>query len=173
MTSRSRFVAAAVVAIGASIAAIPGLAAGPDQRLADAVQRKDAATATSLLKQSVDVNAAQPDGATPLAWAAHWDDVKLAGQLVEASADDAFEAVRRRTVFTTHTPVPAGNDTYPAAQVEQRLGGIAAEMGVDVCDLVRRGRTNPDDENEPFGVTRGMTKLSHIWKVHDNARHQR
>ena len=31
------------------------------------------------------------------------------------STDDAFEAVRRRTVFTTHTPVPAGNDTYPAA----------------------------------------------------------
>src|SRR5688572_19316965 len=30
------------------------------------------------------------------------------------SAEEAFEAVRRRTVFTTHTPVPAGNDTYPA-----------------------------------------------------------
>ena len=29
----------------------------------------------ALLKQRVDVNAAQPDGATALHWAAHWDDV--------------------------------------------------------------------------------------------------
>ena len=35
----------------------------------------------------------------------------------------------RRTVFTTHTPVPAGNDTYPAAQVAATLGGIAARDG--------------------------------------------
>ena len=38
-----------------------------------------------------------------------------------SSEDDPFEAVRRRTVFTTHTPVPAGNDTYPAAMVAERL----------------------------------------------------
>src|SRR4051812_42975774 len=30
-----------------------------------------------------------------------------------AAAEDALEAARERTVFTTHTPVPAGNDTYP------------------------------------------------------------
>src|SRR5918995_413821 len=36
-------------------------------------------------------------------------------ELARTSAEDApFEAVRRHTVFTTHTPVPAGNDTYPA-----------------------------------------------------------
>jgi ankyrin repeat protein len=61
--------------------------AAGDQRLADAVQRKDTAAATALLKQAVDVNAVQPDGASALAWAAHWDDVKLAGQLIEASAN--------------------------------------------------------------------------------------
>ena len=78
------------------------------------------------------------------------------------SADDAFEAVRRRTVFTTHTPVPAGNDTYPAEQVAARLGGIAAEMGIDAGDLVRRGRTNPGDEGEPFGVTQFALRSSRI-----------
>ncbi len=76
--------------------------------------------------------------------------------------EDPFEAVRRRTVFTTHTPVPAGNDTYPAAQVSERLGGIAGEMGIDVDDLVRRGRTNPDDEGEPFGVTQFALRSSRI-----------
>jgi glycogen phosphorylase len=66
---------------------------------------------------------------------------------------DAFAAARSRTVFTTHTPVPAGNDTYPAAQVADLLSGEAAELGVDVWELIGRGRTSPDDVNEPFGVT--------------------
>jgi starch phosphorylase len=67
--------------------------------------------------------------------------------------DDAFAAARARTVFTTHTPVPAGNDTYPAHQVADLLSGEAAELGVDVGELIARGRTNPDDRQEPFGVT--------------------
>jgi len=66
---------------------------------------------------------------------------------------DAFAAARTRTVFTTHTPVPAGNDTYPAEQVADLLSGEAAELGVDVWELIARGRTNPSDHNEPFGVT--------------------
>ena len=57
------------------------------------------------------------------------------------TADEAMAAVRRRTVFTTHTPVPAGNDTYPAAQMAEMLGGIAGELGVDADSLVRQGRT--------------------------------
>ena len=84
-------------------------------------------------------------------------------ELARTSAeDDPFEAVRRRTVFTTHTPVPAGNDTYPADHVAARLAGIAAEMGVDVGELVRRGRTNPGDEHEPFGVTQFALRSSRI-----------
>ena len=35
----------------------------------------------------------------------------------------------RRTVFTTHTPVPAGNDTYPAAQIARALGGARRRAG--------------------------------------------
>lgn len=65
----------------------------------------------------------------------------------------AFEAARRKTVFTTHTPVSAGNDTYPAAQVKQIFAAAAGEVGVDVDELIHRGRTNPRDEHEPFGVT--------------------
>jgi glycogen phosphorylase len=79
-----------------------------------------------------------------------------------STEDDPFEAVRRRTVFTTHTPVPAGNDTYPAGHVAERLAGIAGEMGVDVGELVRRGRTHPDDEHEPFGVTQFSLRSSRI-----------
>jgi starch phosphorylase len=76
--------------------------------------------------------------------------------------DEAFENVRRRTVFTTHTPVPAGNDTYPAAQMAEVLAGIAAEMGCDAQALVRRGRTHMDEDAEPFGVTQFALRTSRI-----------
>jgi starch phosphorylase len=70
-----------------------------------------------------------------------------------ASFDDALAGVRARTVFTTHTPVPAGNDTYPADQVERVLGRLARGAGTDPEHVIRLGRTHPDDTHEPFGVT--------------------
>lgn len=79
-----------------------------------------------------------------------------------ASVGEAFEAVRQRTVFTTHTPVPAGNDTYPATQMAEALAGVASQMGVDVDTLVRRGRTHPEEAAEPFGVTQFALRSSRI-----------
>src|SRR3954451_3170873 len=73
---------------------------------------------------------------------------------------DAFAAARARTVFTTHTPVPAGNDTYPADQVAELLSGEAAELGVDAGELIARGRTHPLDHDEPFGVTQFALRSS-------------
>jgi starch phosphorylase len=61
-----------------------------------------------------------------------------------------------RTIFTTHTPVPAGNDTYPADEVRHALQGLDA----DVEELIRLGRTHPDDEHEPFGVTQYALRTS-------------
>ena len=61
-----------------------------------------------------------------------------------------------RTIFTTHTPVPAGNDTYPAEQVVAALAGLDVDSG----ELVRLGRTHPDDEHEPFGVTQYALRTS-------------
>jgi starch phosphorylase len=63
---------------------------------------------------------------------------------------------RDRTVFTTHTPVPAGNDTYPAHQVVEALSGLDVDSG----EIVRLGRTHPDDEHEPFGVTQFALRTS-------------
>ena len=67
---------------------------------------------------------------------------------------------RERTVFTTHTPVPAGNDTYPAHQMAAALGSLASELGIDIDSLVRRGRTHPDEGAEPFGVTQFALRSS-------------
>jgi starch phosphorylase len=70
-----------------------------------------------------------------------------------ASLDDALAAARARTVFTTHTPVPAGNDTYETELVCDSLRTLADEVGVDLDTIVRLGRTHADDDGEPFGVT--------------------
>ena len=65
-----------------------------------------------------------------------------------------------RTVFTTHTPVPAGNDTYPAEQVEHAVGRLARELGVAGSDVIALGRSNPTDHSEPFGITQAALRQS-------------
>ena len=51
--------------------------------------------------------------------------------MIEAgeSFDDALEDVRRTTVFTTHTPVPAGHDAFPFNLVETHLAGCWGSLG--------------------------------------------
>src|SRR5215212_4235355 len=57
-----------------------------DLRLVEAARKQDRPAIASLLKESVDVNAAQPDGGTALHWAAQWNDLATAGQLLAAGA---------------------------------------------------------------------------------------
>jgi ankyrin repeat protein len=58
-----------------------------DSRVPDAAERRDVAAVRTLLKGRADVNGRQPDGATALAWAAHWDDRELADVLLKSGAD--------------------------------------------------------------------------------------
>jgi starch phosphorylase len=74
--------------------------------------------------------------------------------------DEALAAARERVVFTTHTPVPAGNDSYHREQVEAALDRLAAEHGVPASTVVALGRTHLDHEDEPFGVTQLALRLS-------------
>jgi starch phosphorylase len=82
----------------------------------------------------------------------------------EAGQDEGLSAAlaraRARTVFTTHTPVPAGNDTYPPDQVESVLGRLAAELGASTDELVALGRDQADDPWSPFGVTQAALRMS-------------
>jgi glycogen phosphorylase len=74
--------------------------------------------------------------------------------------DQAVEAARQRTIFTTHTPVPAGNDSYPADQLQRALKAVAAELSIPLADLVSLGRTHPTNEHEEFGVTQAALRLT-------------
>jgi ankyrin repeat protein len=76
-----------IVAVGLAQAVVA--AAGADARLIKAVRTKDAASVRALIKQRVDVNAPQGDGATALHWAAHVDDLAIADLLIRAGATAA------------------------------------------------------------------------------------
>jgi starch phosphorylase len=78
-----------------------------------------------------------------------------------SSTQELLRRARARTVFTTHTPVPAGNDTYAAPEIETALGRLAGQLGIDVADLMRLGRGEQDtDPGSPFGVTQAALRLS-------------
>jgi glycogen phosphorylase len=76
------------------------------------------------------------------------------------SFDVAAEAVKAGTCFTTHTPVPAGNDAFPPAMIEQYLGAYVSSLGIDRGAFYAKGRQNPDNLNEPFGMTVLALKLA-------------
>jgi ankyrin repeat protein len=66
---------------------VAGAGIAGDLRLADAVKSGNKEAVRSLLKQRVDVNAPEADGATPLSWAAYQDDLETAGVLIAAGAN--------------------------------------------------------------------------------------
>jgi starch phosphorylase len=76
------------------------------------------------------------------------------------SLEQSLERARSRTVFTTHTPVPAGNDSYPADQIEAAIGRLAQEFGYSADELVSLGRNRPDEPSDPFGVTQAALRMS-------------
>src|ERR1019366_7304946 len=63
------------------------LAATLDTRLVDAAKHRDNEAVRTLLAQHLDANAPKADGATPLHWASHWDDLENAGLLIQAGAN--------------------------------------------------------------------------------------
>jgi starch phosphorylase len=65
--------------------------------------------------------------------------------------DAAAERLRASTVFTTHTPVPAGNEIFDAALVEQNVAPLVHRCGYSWDEFVSLGRTGPFDDG--FGLT--------------------
>ncbi|MBI4916748.1 MAG: alpha-glucan family phosphorylase [Acidobacteria bacterium] len=72
----------------------------------------------------------------------------------------AREIVTASTVFTTHTPVPAGIDVFPPDLVERHLGGMRAELGLAREELLDLGRVRPGDQTEPFNMAVAAIRLA-------------
>ena len=67
-------------------------------------------------------------------------------------ADATWQRVREQVVFTTHTPVPAGNETYTRDEVLGMLGRVADDFG-DREQFLALGRMDPADTGQPSGMT--------------------
>jgi glycogen phosphorylase len=67
------------------------------------------------------------------------------------SADEAIERLRLSTVFTTHTPVPAGNEVFDPELVRQALGGLVERCGLAWDDFVALGKVASSEKG--FGLT--------------------
>src|SRR5262245_32408228 len=91
MLSKRRWLGSVVVAVAVlavRLNAAEVVATNPEpSALADAVQNGDARGIQTLLKKKVDVNAAQPDGATALHWAAYKSDAESVAALIRAGAN--------------------------------------------------------------------------------------
>ena len=71
--------------------------------------------------------------------------------------DDALEQIRQTTVFTTHTPVPAGNEVFDPALVSRYVGELAQEAGLSNDELLALGYS---EEGGGFGLTPLALRLS-------------
>jgi len=81
------------------------------------------------------------------------------------SAADAVQQIRATSVFTTHTPVPAGHDTFPPDLVEECLGSPWEELGISRQTFFDLGR-HPTQHPEHFHMTVMAMRLTrHIAAV--------
>ena len=64
--------------------------------------------------------------------------------------DQAIELVRASSLYTVHTPVPAGHDYFDEGLFGKYMGGYPSKMGITWDDLMDLGRNNPGDKGERF-----------------------
>ncbi len=96
-------------------------------------------------------------GINPIAW--HINEGHAAFLILERirelmavglSWQEAREIISKNTLFTTHTPVPAGHDLFQSSLVEEYLGRYCREMGLELAQLLELGW---DQERQEFNMT--------------------
>ena len=69
------------------------------------------------------------------------------------SFSEAMEVVRSSSLFTTHTPVPAGHDAFPESMIRQYMSHYPDVLGITWDQFINLGKTNPSDPNEKFSMS--------------------
>ena len=72
--------------------------------------------------------------------------------------NEALELVRASSLYTVHTPVPAGHDYFDEALFGKYLGEVPGKLGISWHDFMGMGRTNPDDAGERFCMSTFLCK---------------
>ena len=73
--------------------------------------------------------------------------------------DEAFKLVKSTTIFTTHTPVPAGNDVFPFPLIENYFGNYWSSLKLDREAFFKLG-VDPKNPNAGFNMTAFALKAS-------------
>jgi starch phosphorylase len=74
--------------------------------------------------------------------------------------EEAKILVTASNIFTTHTPVPAGNDVFPAEMITRYFSWFCKEAGISPDTLLNLGRQRPGDASEPFSMPVAALRLS-------------
>ncbi len=69
------------------------------------------------------------------------------------SFSEALEVVRSSSLFTTHTPVPAGHDAFPESMIRQYISHYPDRLDITWEQFINLGKTNPNDPNERFSMS--------------------
>src|SRR5213595_3958737 len=79
---------------------------------------------------------------------------RIRRKVVEKKLDfySALQIVASANIFTTHTPVPAGNDSFPREMMRKYFGDFAKELGIPFDELFSFGQTRVD-RSDPFSMT--------------------
>ncbi len=88
-----------------------------------------------------------------------------------STLEQALSRVRSTTVFTTHTPVAAGNEWYSREEVEPVLGDLVRELRLSESAFYDLGRFDPRNDQEPVKLTLLALRLSRT-SIGVSARHE-
>ena len=73
---------------------------------------------------------------------------------------EAMEVVRASSLFTTHTPVPAGHDAFDEGMIRMYLGHYPQRLGIDWETMMSLGKLNPADTTEKFSMSKLAANIS-------------
>ena len=76
------------------------------------------------------------------------------------SFSEALEVVRSSSLFTTHTPVPAGHDAFAESLLRQYMSHYPDRLGITWEQFINLGKTNPYDNSEKFSMSVLASNLS-------------
>ena len=69
------------------------------------------------------------------------------------SFNEAMELVRASSLYTVHTPVPAGHDYFEESLFGKYMGSYPDKLGISWHDFIGLGRVNPNDGSEKFSMS--------------------
>ncbi len=92
------------------------------------------------------------------------------------SISEASEIIRSSSLFTTHTPVPAGHDGFPESMMWHYFNEFSSEMSYSWEKFIALGRIDPDNKDEVFSMSHLASKLSQeingVSRIHGNVSRQ-